>query len=111
MQPRARNSNAVTLPESAPGLFFRKQKLQHLEEKLMMRCEVCGNEYDKPIEIVVNGDSHYFDCFECAIHALAPHCEHCDCTIIGHGVEVAGTFFCCAHCAHEKGVTALQDRA
>ena len=27
-------------------------------------CECCGNEYDKPIEIVRNGISHYFDCFE-----------------------------------------------
>ena len=37
-----------------------------------MKCEVCGNDYDKPLELVVNGISHYFDCFECAIHALAP---------------------------------------
>ena len=42
-----------------------------------MKCEVCGNEYDKPIEILVNGISRYFDCFECAIHALAPECDHC----------------------------------
>ena len=54
----------------------------------MTRCEVCGNEYDKTLEVVVNGVSHYFDCFECAIHALAPECEHCGCKIIGHGVEV-----------------------
>ena len=38
----------------------------------MNQCEVCGNEYDKPLEIVTNGISHYFDCFECAIHSLAP---------------------------------------
>ena len=38
----------------------------------MTQCEVCGNDYDKPIEIVRNGESHFFDCFECAIHALAP---------------------------------------
>jgi hypothetical protein len=30
----------------------------------MSRCEVCGNEYDKPLEIVSTGISHYFDCFE-----------------------------------------------
>ena len=53
-------------------------------------CEVCGNEYDKPLEIVTNGISHYFDCFECAIHALAPRCEHCGCRIIGHGHEAGG---------------------
>ena len=55
--------------------------------------------------------SHYFDCFECAIHALAPECEHCGCKIIGHGIESGGSFFCCAHCAHEEGVTAAVDHA
>ena len=77
----------------------------------MTQCEVCGNEYDKPLEVVVTGISHYFDSFECAIHALAPECEHCGCKIIGHGVESAGTFFCCAHCAHEEGIEAVHDRA
>ena len=75
------------------------------------RCEVCGNEYDKTLEIIVNGISRYYDCFECAIHSLAPHCAHCECPIIGHGVEIAGATYCCAHCAHEEGVTSLQDRA
>jgi hypothetical protein len=74
-------------------------------------CETCGNEYDKPIEIVVNGISHYFDCFECAIHMLAPKCNHCGCRIIGHGVEAGGSFFCCAHCAEKQGVSAMVDRA
>jgi hypothetical protein len=73
-------------------------------------CEVCGNEYDKPIEIVQNGISHYFDCFECAIHALAPKCEHCGCRIIGHGHEAGGAMFCCAHCAQQEGVMAVKDR-
>lgn len=76
-----------------------------------MKCEVCGNEYDKPLEILVNGISHYFDCFECAIHLLAPSCEHCGCKIIGHGVEAGGEFFCCASCAHHEGVMAVHDRA
>jgi len=73
-------------------------------------CEVCGNEYDKPLELLVNGISHYFDCFECAIHALAPRCEHCGCRIIGHGVEASGVMYCCAHCAQHQGVTSLKDR-
>lgn len=76
----------------------------------MKKCEVCGNEYDKPIEILVNGISHYFDSFECAIHALAPECEHCGCKIIGHGVEAGGSYYCCANCAHEEGVQAVHDR-
>jgi hypothetical protein len=77
----------------------------------MHKCEVCGNEYDKPLEILVGGISRYFDCFECAIHALAPGCEHCGCKIIGHGVEAGGSFFCCASCAHHEGVESIQDRA
>lgn len=74
-------------------------------------CEVCGNEYDKPLEIVKNGISHYFDSFECAIQALAPKCSHCECRIIGHGLEAGGEMFCCAHCAQHKGVTSVKDRA
>ncbi len=76
----------------------------------MGQCEICGNDYDKPLEITTDGATHVFDCFECAIHALAPVCEHCECRIIGHGVEAQGKFFCCAHCAHEAGVTAIHDR-
>lgn len=76
----------------------------------MSRCEVCGNEYDKILEIVVNGISHYFDSFECAIHALAPACDYCGCKIIGHGMEAGGAFFCCAHCASKKGVLGIHDR-
>ena len=51
----------------------------------MAQCEVCGREYDKTFEID-DGTTHVFDCFECAIHALAPECAHCGCRIIGHGV-------------------------
>jgi hypothetical protein len=75
----------------------------------MRECEVCGNDYEKPLEIVVEGESHYFDCFECAIHALAPRCEHCDCKIIGHGIQADSTFYCCAHCASKSGVTGVRD--
>ena len=77
----------------------------------MASCEVCGNEYDKTIEVRVAGEAHVFDSFECAIHALAPTCDHCGCKIVGHGVEANGSFFCCAHCAREEGTTSLQDRA
>ena len=54
----------------------------------MAVCEVCGNDYDKAFEVTRDGESHTFDAFECAIHALAPECAHCGCKIIGHGVEV-----------------------
>jgi hypothetical protein len=74
-------------------------------------CELCGNDYDKAMEVTVAGRSHVFDSFECAIHVLAPHCEHCDCRIVGHGVEAEGRMFCCAHCARESGASGVADRA
>ncbi len=78
----------------------------------MPRCDVCGNEYDKAFEVsLADGRSGTFDSFECAVHALAPTCEHCGCRVIGHGVEADGRVFCCAHCAEESGVSGLADRA
>jgi hypothetical protein len=73
-------------------------------------CEVCGNHYDKCIHIRKDGETHVFDSFECAIHALAPRCGHCGCMIIGHGMETEGQFYCCAHCASASGVTGFEDR-
>jgi hypothetical protein len=77
----------------------------------MPTCEVCGNDYDKAMEITVDGESHTFDSFECAISALAPTCGHCGSRIIGHGIEAQGSFFCCAHCARQEAVTGVSDRA
>lgn len=77
----------------------------------MARCEVCGNEYDKTFEVTAAGFRHVFDSFECAIHKMAPVCEHCGCKVIGHGVEKEGRFYCCAHCAREvEGAVELRDR-
>lgn len=76
----------------------------------MKTCDACGNQYDKCFEIISDGKSHFFDSFECAIQALAPTCGHCQCRIIGHGVESNNTIFCCAHCAKLSGVTGLRDR-
>jgi hypothetical protein len=77
----------------------------------MAQCEQCGNNYDKSFKVVMAGATHVFDSFECAIQALAPVCDHCDCRIIGHGVEARGTMFCCVHCAEQQGVSDLKDRA
>ena len=79
-------------------------------EDSMAKCEVCGNDYDKSFTVTMKGKAHTFDSFECAIHALAPHCAHCDCRIIGHGMESNGTFYCCANCARMSGVKGLDDR-
>ena len=75
-----------------------------------MRCEVCGNDYDKPLEIHYRGDEHVFDCFECAIEALAPRCATCGTRVVGHGTEAHGHIFCSAHCAGVAGETGLRDR-
>jgi hypothetical protein len=84
----------------------------HLKGHAMAACEVCGNDYDKSIEVVAAGQRHTFDSFECAIHRMAPRCEHCGCVVIGHGHEVDGRFYCCAHCAREaEGSAAVADRA
>ena len=77
----------------------------------MAQCEVCGNEYDKAFQVSMpTGDSHTFDSFECAIHALAPNCEYCGVKVIGHGVEANGSFYCCAHCARMAGAEGVSDR-
>jgi hypothetical protein len=75
-----------------------------------MKCECCGNEYDKPITVEAGGARHVFDSFECAIHIMAPKCEHCRAHIIGHGVQADGHMFCCAHCARAEGKTEARDR-
>jgi hypothetical protein len=73
----------------------------------MNTCETCGNEYENPMEVVVDGRSHTFDSFECAIQALAPTCAHCGCRVIGHGVDGDGEhIYCCRHCALASGAEA-----
>jgi hypothetical protein len=74
-------------------------------------CDLCGNVYDKAFKVILGDHTYTFDSFECAIQLLAPRCNHCGCTIIGHGVESEGRMYCCAHCARAVGVTEVQDRA
>jgi hypothetical protein len=76
----------------------------------MAQCEVCGNEYDKTMQISRGDETHAFDSFECAIHAMAPTCEHCGIKIIGHGIEAGPSMYCCAHCAEQSGVRGARDR-
>lgn len=65
----------------------------------MAQCEKCGNDYPKSFEVILAGKTHTFDSFECAIASLAPCCSHCNCRIIGHGIEAGGKMYCCEHCA------------
>lgn len=73
----------------------------------MAICDVCGNDYDKTFTIVMGGEEHTFDCFECAVQMLAPVCAHCGCRVLGHGVEREGNIFCCGHCARQ-GAAAVE---
>ena len=73
-------------------------------------CEVCGNSYEHAFQVMKDGQTHTFDSFECAIHQLAPRCEHCRCAVVGHGIETGGKVFCCAHCARNMGVQGVADR-
>ncbi len=77
----------------------------------MARCAYCGNEYDKCFDVTMLDKTHTFDCFECAIAALAPTCEQCGCTIIGHGVEAPEGIFCSAHCSRQTAAADIRDRA
>jgi hypothetical protein len=73
---------------------------------------VTGVRNDKAFEVSMpGGDTHTFDSFECAIHALALTCEYCGVKVVGHGVEADGHFYCCAHCASMAGVGEVADRA
>ena len=73
--------------------------------------EVCGNDYHLTFEVITAGQSHTFDSFECAIQRLAPICGHCGCKVIGHGIEATNTFYCCAHCGRQAGMTTVADHA
>lgn len=75
----------------------------------MSVCTVCGNKYDKTFEVKIMGETLIFDCFECAIHKLAPKCASCGCTVIGHGVESKSNIYCCAHCARKESID-IHDR-
>ena len=65
-------------------------------------CETCGNEYEKAFQVKMGERLHTFDCFECAIQMLAPHCAQCGTRVIGHGVENEGEIYCCNQCASSE---------
>src|SRR5205085_4268064 len=79
---------------STRSLQRRAPNVHPGEEEIMARCETCGNDYDKTLEIKQNGSFHTFDSFECAIQALAPVCGQCGCRVVGHGVEAGGAIYC-----------------
>jgi Rieske 2Fe-2S protein len=97
------------MSHSDGSLIARRQSSN--EVTTMGQRIVCNNEYDKSFQITRDGRTAVFDSFECAISAMAPLCPHCQCRIIGHGVEENGTIYCCAHCAKLSGRGGVRDRA
>lgn len=76
----------------------------------MTRCDTCGNDYLGGFQLVLStGETFSFDSFECAITRTAPRCSHCDCVILGHGIEGRNTLYCCAHCARMAGASEAVD--
>ena len=81
-------------------------------QRLMRQMGLCGLTRGKAFKVTTaDGKTMSFDAFECAIHALAPQCAHCQCRIVGHGVEAGGAIYCCANCVRHAGEEGLTDRA
>lgn len=74
----------------------------------MAQCTTCGNDYERSFQVTLDNQTYTFDCFECAIHKLAPVCRSCGCRILGHGVQSDDQMFCSAHCGRAQGVVGLQ---
>jgi hypothetical protein len=79
------------------------------EEVEMAICTTCGNDYHRTFEVITPHGAHVFDSFECAIQKLAPVCARCGVRVVGHGVEVSETIYCCAHCARTSGARGIVD--
>src|SRR5262245_10035719 len=78
-----RDAKAAGTGAAGPGYDLKPPKTTAIARVVMARCETCGNDYDKAFQVSMNGTTHTFDSFECAIHALAPTCENC-------GIRAAG---------------------
>ncbi len=73
-------------------------------------CDVCGNNYARAFQVTTaSGDQYTFDSLECAASKIAPTCTHCDCRILGHGIETPAGIYCCAHCARHAGAKGAVD--
>ena len=66
-----------------------------------MSCEVCGNDQGQCFEVLLGGEKHVFDCFECAMRAFAQYCDACGNQIVGHGIMIGNSIYCSSQCAHD----------
>jgi hypothetical protein len=78
----------------------------------MATCSTCGNEYEQAFHVrTYDGNEYDFDSIECAAAAVAPRCAHCDCTVLGHGIQADSAVYCCANCARHANVDNVRDNA
>lgn len=70
----------------------------------MGACDVCGNQEERTFTVTMGNQTGTFDSFECAIHMMAPACEHCGCRILGHPVKGEVGVYCCLHCARRQEI-------
>lgn len=76
----------------------------------MAVCDVCGNDYANAFRVLAaDGRQFTFDSFECAVHKIAPMCRHCQCRVLGHGIQDGEAVYCCAHCARQAGAGGAVD--
>lgn len=76
----------------------------------MAVCDVCGNDYARAFQVTTaQGETFHFDSIECAAHKIAPVCPHCDCMILGHGIETPSGIYCCANCTRHAGLKGAVD--
>ena len=73
-------------------------------------CEVCGNNQGQCFEVLLGGEKHVFDSFECAIRALTPHCGYCGCQLTGDGIVVGNTIYCSYQCANDDSTREYEAR-
>ena len=76
----------------------------------MAVCENCGNDYDKAFEVTMDGKSHTFDSFECAINMLAPACAHCGTRSSVTASKPAAASTAATIAPRRAGVEGLRDR-
>ncbi len=75
----------------------------------MSRCEVCGNEFTKPVTVSWNGQQKTVDSFECAVQALAPRCDYCGQPVMNQSVQGEAPHYCCSVC-EQKATSGQQDQ-
>jgi hypothetical protein len=73
-------------------------------------CEVCGMDGEGCFEILLGGERHIFDSFECAMRAMTPICAFCGCQVVGHGVQDRNSFYCSYLCANLHTVREYETR-